>query len=175
MHLESLPSAGMARKAFVTLPPEQLAAAANYKVGRMASLCGVSIRQLQRDFRRRVGSSPQAWLHERKMHVARERLLAGEPVKIVALDLGFKHVPNFCEWFKALNGITATGQIKQLFPDAKIVIVTNYDDSHLRQAAYRAGACHYVLKRNLFDICQILIANEGSKPVSLLSEETDEG
>ena len=95
-----------------------------------------------------------------------------------ALALYSRHRP---EWvlmdikMNQVNGITATGQIKQLFPDAKIVIVTNYDDSHLRQAAYRAGACHYVLKRNLFDICQILIANEGSKPVSLLSEETDEG
>ena len=86
---------------------EQLAEVADYKVCKMAALCGLSIRQLQRDFRRYQGCSPQMWLSERRMRVAQDRLLAGEPVKVVALDLGFKHVPNFCEWFKSVNGITA--------------------------------------------------------------------
>jgi AraC-like DNA-binding protein len=94
------------------LPPRQryeaLAAAANYRVGKMAALCGISIRQLQRDFRRALDDSPRAWLHRQKLQLARSRLLAGDPVKNVALDLGFKHVPNFCEWFKKVNGATAT-------------------------------------------------------------------
>jgi AraC-like DNA-binding protein len=86
---------------------EKLAEAADYKVSKMAALCGLSTRQLQRDFRRHLGCSPQAWLSEQRMQAARERLLAGEPVKVVALDLGFRHVPNFCEWFKTVNGTTA--------------------------------------------------------------------
>jgi AraC-like DNA-binding protein len=86
---------------------EQLADVADYKVSKMAALCGLSIRQLQRDFRRYQGCSPQMWLSEQRMRVAQVRLLAGEPVKVVALDLGFKHVPNFCEWFKSVSGMTA--------------------------------------------------------------------
>jgi len=86
---------------------EKLAEIANYKVCKMAALCGLSIRQLERDFRRHLGCSPVSWLSERRMQSARERLLAGDPVKVVALDLGFKHVPNFCEWFKNESGMTA--------------------------------------------------------------------
>jgi CheY-like chemotaxis protein len=80
-----------------------------------------------------------------------------------ALPLYSRHLPDWVLMdikMNPVNGITATGQIKELFPDAKIVIVTNYDDAQLRGAAYRAGACHYVLKRRLFDIQQILIASE---------------
>ena len=86
---------------------EKLAEAADYKVSKMAALCGLSIRQLQRDFQRYQGCSPQMWLSERRMRVAQKRLLAGDPVKVVALDLRFKHVPNFCEWFKNVSGMTA--------------------------------------------------------------------
>ena len=93
--------------AIITEGYEKLAEVADYKVSKMAALCGLSIRQLQRDFQRYQGCSPQMWLSERRMRVAQERLLAGEPVKVVALDLGFKHVPNFCEWFKNQSGMTA--------------------------------------------------------------------
>src|SRR5215471_5786071 len=86
---------------------EELAEAADYKVSRMAALCGLSIRQLQRDFQRYLGCAPGTWLSEQRLLAARERLLAGEPVKVVALDLGFKHVPNFCGWFKTESGVTA--------------------------------------------------------------------
>lgn len=65
---------------------------------------------------------------------------------------------------KYVNGIQATEQLKALFPEAKVVIVTDYDDPKLREAAYRAGACHYVLKRRLFDVCQILITDAASSP-----------
>src|SRR5262245_24041940 len=97
----------MASNAITRERCEELAEAAGYKASKMAELCGLSIRQLQRDFRRHLGCSPQEWLSERRLRAARERLLVGEPVKVVALNLGFKHVPNFCEWFKAVNGMTA--------------------------------------------------------------------
>jgi DNA-binding NarL/FixJ family response regulator len=60
----------------------------------------------------------------------------------------------------ATNGITATRSIKAAFPEARIVILTNYDDAELREAARRAGACGYVLKENLIDIRRILGAPE---------------
>jgi CheY-like chemotaxis protein len=53
-----------------------------------------------------------------------------------------------------MDGITATRQIVQAFPSARIVIVTQYDDVRLRRAAREAGACGYVLKDNLFEVRQ---------------------
>jgi CheY-like chemotaxis protein len=42
---------------------------------------------------------------------------------------------------KVLNGISATRQIKAAFPEARIVIVTSFDEAGLREAAAQAGAC----------------------------------
>ena len=55
-----------------------------------------------------------------------------------------------------LDGIAATSQIKDRFPDASVIMVTDYDDNQLRQAARKAGACAYVLKEDLFDVRQII-------------------
>jgi DNA-binding NarL/FixJ family response regulator len=55
-----------------------------------------------------------------------------------------------------IDGITATRQIVQSFPTARIVIVTQYDDARLRAAAQGAGARGYVLKENLFEVRRFL-------------------
>ncbi len=55
-----------------------------------------------------------------------------------------------------LNGLEATRQITSAFPDAQILMVTNYDDARLRAAATAAGARGYVLKDNLLDLRQRL-------------------
>ena len=55
-----------------------------------------------------------------------------------------------------MDGITATRQIKASFPDAKLMIVTDYDDAELRRAARCAGATEYVLKEDLSAVQQIL-------------------
>lgn len=57
-----------------------------------------------------------------------------------------------------MNGITATRKIKSIFPHARIVIVTGYDDAELREAARRAGAFQYVLKERLAEVRQALTA-----------------
>src|SRR5262249_48773446 len=49
---------------------------------------------------------------------------------------------------KRINGITATRQLLAAFPEARVVIVTDYGDEPLRQAAREAGACGYVLEEN---------------------------
>ena len=58
----------------------------------------------------------------------------------------------------AIDGITATARIKATDPAAKIVIVTDYDQVELREAAREAGACAYVLKENLLDLLPLLRA-----------------
>jgi CheY-like chemotaxis protein len=57
---------------------------------------------------------------------------------------------------RTLDGLQATRQIKAAFPDARVIIVTNYDDRESREAARAAGACEYVLKENLLDVVRIL-------------------
>lgn len=47
------------------------------------------------------------------------------------------------------NGIDATSQIRDFDPNAKIIIVTSYDEKDLRQAADKAGACGFILKDDL--------------------------
>ena len=57
---------------------------------------------------------------------------------------------------KEMDGLEATSRIVASFPQARIVIVTGYDDSELREAARQAGACHYIDKRHLFDLRLLL-------------------
>jgi two-component system response regulator DegU len=54
------------------------------------------------------------------------------------------------------SGLEATRNIRAAFPDARIIIVTQYDDQHWRGAATAAGASGYLLKENLLELRQIL-------------------
>ena len=55
-----------------------------------------------------------------------------------------------------MDGITATRQIVQAFPRARVVMLTQYDDVRFRNAAHEAGACGYVLKTDLFAVRRFL-------------------
>jgi DNA-binding NarL/FixJ family response regulator len=55
-----------------------------------------------------------------------------------------------------MDGITATRKIRAADPNAKIIIVTNYDEADLQEEARRAGAYGYVLKENLLDVLTLL-------------------
>ena len=57
---------------------------------------------------------------------------------------------------KGMDGLEASRQIRSEWPDAKIVIVTGYDDDELKEASLEAGACAYVLKENLFELRPLL-------------------
>ena len=65
----------------------------------------------------------------------------------VLMDIEMKHT----------NGITATERIRAAYPQANIVIVTNYDDDRLRERATAAGARGYVLKENLLALRSMLM------------------
>lgn len=51
-----------------------------------------------------------------------------------------------------MDGLTATRAILGKSPEAKIVVVTDYDIKEIRVAAFAAGAMGYVLKDNLTDV-----------------------
>ena len=55
-----------------------------------------------------------------------------------------------------VDGIQATKQIKTADHAAKIIMLTDYDDDALRQAAMRAGACAYALKDHLLDLVRLI-------------------
>lgn len=55
-----------------------------------------------------------------------------------------------------MDGLEASRRIRAEFPDARIVIVTYYDDQGLRDAALAAGVSGYVLKENLLSLPDII-------------------
>ncbi len=57
---------------------------------------------------------------------------------------------------KSLDGLSATARIKSRFPTARILMLTGYDDPHLRLAAEQAGAAGYLLKDDLVQL-QLLL------------------
>lgn len=54
------------------------------------------------------------------------------------------------------DGLTATREIVENDPDAKVLILTKYDTDRMREEAKRAGASTYVLKENLLSLKQII-------------------
>ena len=66
---------------------------------------------------------------------------------------------------KELDGLAAARQIKAEFPDANIVIVTNFDEADLREAASAAGAIAYVVKEDLFALRDVLTKSVGKQSV----------
>ena len=85
---------------------ERLAVAARYDAKTLAKFCRLSVRQLERDFHSRLGRAPQDWLNEQRLKAAQQLLLAGQSVKAVALELGFKQVSHFCRQFKLKHRLT---------------------------------------------------------------------
>ncbi len=51
-----------------------------------------------------------------------------------------------------MNGFEATENILASFPDAKIIIVTQYNDREFREKAKHSGARNFVSKEHLMDI-----------------------
>lgn len=63
------------------------------------------------------------------------------------------------DWqMKRMNGLKATRQIINKFPEAKILLVTQYNDRELREAASEAGAYGFVLKENLAELRRLIAA-----------------
>jgi DNA-binding NarL/FixJ family response regulator len=59
--------------------------------------------------------------------------------------------------------LEATRRIRSVFPNAQIIVVTQYDDQHWPTAATEARACGYLLEENLFELQQMLKSQRGSQ------------
>jgi CheY-like chemotaxis protein len=72
-----------------------------------------------------------------------------------AFALYAKHLPDWVlmDWeMPRTDGITAIRQIVARFPEAKICMVTAFDNEDIRLEALRSGARGFVLKNNLFEL-----------------------
>ncbi|MDQ3686157.1 MAG: response regulator transcription factor [Acidobacteriota bacterium] len=65
---------------------------------------------------------------------------------------------------KEMSGITATREIIASFPEAHVMIISNYDDMEVREAAREAGACGYTVKDDLMSLCPLLAGAKNSPP-----------
>ena len=71
----------------------------------LASLCGLSLRQLARGFRASRGVSIGSYVTGLRLDTARRRLASGESVKSVAFAVGFASVSSFSFAFKKATGL----------------------------------------------------------------------
>jgi AraC-like DNA-binding protein len=76
----------------------------------LAALAGVSARHFERAFRQSTGSSPHAYVMERRLHKARDLLINQPelPIDQIALRFGFSSSSHFSLAFRRQNGLTPT-------------------------------------------------------------------
>jgi len=85
--------------------PER-AQAAKWCAVTLAENCGVTLRQLQREFRQQFARTLQDWLDEQRLQAAPSMLRAGMQVKLVGAELGYKQTSHFCRQFKIYHQMT---------------------------------------------------------------------
>lgn len=75
----------------------------------LSDLCGVtrlSPSHLVRVFKKATGLSPLAYRNQRRIFVARQRLIDGQPTAELALDLGYADQSHFTRHFQRLIGVS---------------------------------------------------------------------
>lgn len=79
---------------------DQLAWDADFEPAKMATLCCVSLRQLQRFFAEQHQQTPRQWLRELRCELAKELISQGFSTKAAAAELKFGSESHFCREFK---------------------------------------------------------------------------
>jgi len=83
---------------------EELARQAEFEPAKMANLCRISLRQLERFFAGQFHKTPEEWVLQLKCRLAQQLIARGYSTKAVAAELGFFDVPHLCHVFKKLHG-----------------------------------------------------------------------
>jgi len=77
-----------------------------YRPKRMAEMCRMSLRQLERRFKMEMGLTPRRWLKQERLRSALPRLRNAESIKEVVYTLGYCQFSQFCREFKIGYGLT---------------------------------------------------------------------
>src|SRR5712691_5240097 len=85
---------------------KELIEKAKYKAKKLAALCEVSLRQLERHWKKVYNKAPQEWLNRLRLAEAKRLLQEGWPIKEIAFRLGFKQCSHFSRHFKHYTGST---------------------------------------------------------------------
>ncbi|HZS45857.1 MAG TPA: response regulator transcription factor [Blastocatellia bacterium] len=83
---------------------------------------------------------------------------------VYALSSFTEHQPDYVLMdieMEKVDGLTAIAQIKSAYPAARVVVVSNYDNAPLREAAQNAGACQYLPKDKLL-LLRAILSREAS-------------
>jgi AraC-like DNA-binding protein len=83
---------------------ERLAKEAEFKPARMALLCSISERHLERIFKKQLKRTPRRWLRELQCRLARDLIAQGYSSKEAASESGFATSAHFCREFKKIFG-----------------------------------------------------------------------
>jgi len=83
---------------------EQVAKEADFNPAKMATLCCVSERQLQRLFKKHLGCTPSHWLRELQCRLAKQLISQGYSNKAAAAELKFATESHLCREFKKVFG-----------------------------------------------------------------------
>lgn len=90
----------------------RLAKESRFNAIRMAKLCRITPRQLERHAQTTLGCTPQQWLDEQRMVAAQWLLREADTIKDVAFELGYSQASHFCRQFKQHYEITPSQFLK---------------------------------------------------------------
>jgi len=83
---------------------EKMAKEANFQPQVMAALCTMSLRQLERFFKRDLKRTPRQWVRDLRCRLALELISTGWSSKAVAAELHYWDESHFCHEFKRVYG-----------------------------------------------------------------------
>jgi len=83
---------------------EQVARQAEFRPAKMATLCSMSERHLQRIFKKHLQRTPSQWLRELQCRLAKQLISQGYSSKAAAAELNFATDAHFCREFKKVFG-----------------------------------------------------------------------
>lgn len=115
---------------------ERVAKEAQFKPNKMALLCAVSERHLQRVFKKYLQCTPGQWLRELQCRLAKDLISKGYSSKAAAAELNFATDAHFCREFKKVFGASPQCFAPNHLGYLKLLVLDKSPD-HTRSATSR--------------------------------------
>jgi AraC-like DNA-binding protein len=112
---------------------EQVAREADFNPSKMASLCCISERQLQRLFRKHLHCTPSHWLRELQCRLAKQLISQGYSNRAAAAQLKFSTESHLCREFKKVFGTSP-----QSFAPARSQLAKGQPGHRISRKSWRA-------------------------------------